>query len=191
MPDMSSLSDSLQVWLALATSGLVLLGFSSLAASLASAPGNGLRPHQIFGIRAITTNSLYLSFLSFLPLVILQFEGQGAQACTALRLEAYLPCSELGGLAERKVWAVTSFAALVALAWQYAVQIWRILLTRDGHDSIRIAVFFLVPAPLVAYAQLVNLEANLMPLSLLGAAFFAWTACGHFYLFLHRLGSQG
>lgn len=189
MVDSFGATDSFQIWLALATSGLVLLGFSSVAASLAASSGALYRRH-IFGIRSITTNSLYLSAMSFLPLLLLQFQSQGDALCAATGFEHFGDCKGWAAHAGSEVWALTSLGMLIGLAWQFFVQMWRIALLRDWHDSIRIAVFFVAPLPLIAYLQWVNFSANLMALSLIGAAFFAWTACGHFYLFLHRLNAD-
>ena len=187
MPIESTLANATQIWLALATSGIVLLGFSSLAASLAERHGEPLKRHQIFGIRAITSNSLYLAFLGFLPLLLGAFADQGDEICSALNLEPYAACGGIGDATGKHIWSITSGVILAAMAWQVLVQLWRFATTPYGWDAFRICVFFFLPAVFVGCVQYLNLSANLMPLSLLGATFFASTACGHFYLFLHRL----
>jgi hypothetical protein len=188
MPVETSFADLQPAWLALATSGLVLLGFSSLAASLAASFDGKLYRHHVFGVRAITTNSLYLSLLGFFPIILIHFGTSWEPICVAIKADYFSNCASDGETIRTHVWSWTSVVIILGLLWQFGVQVWRIFLTKDTHDSRRIAIFFLAPAPIIFWTQVANISANQMPLALLGATFFATTACGHFYNFLHRIG---
>jgi hypothetical protein len=178
------------IWLALATSGFVLLGFSALAASMVGSGESEVSRNKIFGVRAIVTNSLYLSVLSLLPLVLQQVASEWSSMCKPLGLALVLECNIAGSALSANVWSITSAATMFALLWQVGMQLFRYPKLQSMHDGIRIFLFYLLPAPVIFWTQLVNLDVNSAALSLVGVSFFAWAACGYFYLFLHAFGIQ-